>query len=163
MASDPRLNKDFDNRYDNADLQMDRKTKDIAAAYTEYDEMKAYKTYIETLKAEASMYDGVATKDKDDKDTAYKGDGTNVIVTSYDADNNRVQTLVPINKLMPRQGEFEQARRGVIVKLNGMKDAELKQYFAEFETESMWELSSKVTNFLLDNRRRTRVTTSFKF
>jgi hypothetical protein len=108
------------------------------------------------------MYKGVATIDADDKELAAKGDGTNVIVTSYDADGKRVQTLVPINQLMPRQGEFEQARRGVIVKLNGMKDAELKQYFAEFETESMWELSSKVTNFLLDNRRRKRVTGSFK-
>jgi hypothetical protein len=144
---------------------MDRKTKDIAAAYTEYDEMKAYKTYIETLKAEAEMYKGVFTKKADDtlnNGAADKGDGTNVIVTSYDADSKRVQTLVPINQLMPRQGEFEQARRGVIVKLNAMKDAELKQYFAEFETESMWELSSKVTNFLLDNRRRKRVTGSFK-
>jgi len=49
----------------------------------------------------------------------------------------------------------------VIVKLNLLTSAELKKYFAEFETESLWELSSKITNFLIDNGRRKNVTKTF--
>ena len=47
--------KNFDNRYDNADLQVDRTAKDIAAGYTEFDEMKAYKLYLETLEVESRV------------------------------------------------------------------------------------------------------------
>jgi hypothetical protein len=48
-------NKHFDNKYDNADLQADRTTKDLAAAYTQFDEMRAYKMYLETLELEAKI------------------------------------------------------------------------------------------------------------
>ena len=47
--------KHFENKFDNADLQADRTAKDIAAAYTHFDEMRAYKLYLETLKIEAEM------------------------------------------------------------------------------------------------------------
>ena len=46
--------------------------------------------------------------------------------------------------------------------INKLNEADLKQMFAEFETESIWELSSKVTNFLLDKRRRNRVAKRFE-
>ncbi|EDQ91594.1 uncharacterized protein MONBRDRAFT_23653 [Monosiga brevicollis MX1] len=129
MASDPKLNKDFDNRYDNADLQMDRRAKDIAAAYTEYDEMKAYKMYLETLETEARVRD--------------PGDPTSVEMTEIKADGTVEKKTVKITELLPKRSEFEQARRAVIVKINKLNEADLKQMFAEFETESIWELSSK--------------------
>ena len=66
------------------------------------------------------------------------------------------------------QSEFEQARRRVIVRLNNMMTekgggAQLKQLYAEFETESIFELSSKITNYLLDKQRRDRVAGDFGF
>jgi len=154
--SDPKMNHNFDNRYDNSDLQMDRKAKDIASAYTEYDEMKAYKMYIETLEAEARICEGMTTKDT--KTVLKKGE---LAIQEFDADGKPVEKIIKITELMPKQGEFEQTRRGVIVKLNLLTSAELKKYFAEFETESLWELSSKITNFLIDNGRRKGVTKAF--
>jgi len=55
MAEKVADNKHFDNQYDNADLQADRTTKDLAAAYTQFDEMRAYKMYLETLELEAKI------------------------------------------------------------------------------------------------------------
>jgi hypothetical protein len=145
-------NKHFDNRYDNADLQVDRTVKDIAAGYTEFDEMRAYKMYLETLEVEARV--SVAT-DKV-KSRVMKADGT------WNEED------ISISDLIPMQSEFEQARRRVIVKLNkqlttGGGAAKLKQLYAEFETESLFELSSKITNYLMDKQRRDRVATDFKF
>lgn len=146
MSKDPSLTKDFENRYDNADLQMDRRAKDIAAAYTEFDEMKAYKMYLETLETEARV--------------AQSTDEVTTKVVRPDGSTSTTQ--IPIKDLIPQQSEFEQARRRVIVKLNGLAAADLKRLFAEFETESQWELSSKITNFILDKQRRDRVADGFK-
>ena len=155
--SDPKMNHNFDNRYDNSDLQMDRKAKDIASAYTEYDEMKAYKMYIETLEAESRICEGMTL----DGTTTKVAKGQ-LIIRELDADGKPVEKLISITELLPKQGEFEQTRRGVIAKLNALKNpADLKKYFAEFETESIWELSSKITNFLIDNGRRKNVTKAF--
>ena len=158
--SDPKMNHNFDNRYDNSDLQMDRKAKDIASAYTEYDEMKAYKMYIETLEAEARITVGTegGTDKKGSTRATEKGE---LIVQELDADNKPVKRIIKLTELLPKQGEFESTRRGVIAKLNDLEPHELKKYFAEFETESIWELSSKITNFLIDNGRRKGVTKAF--
>ena len=141
-------NKNFDNKYDNADLQQDRTTKDLAVAFTQFDEMRAYKMYIETLEAEAR----IAESDKTIS-TSVRG-----------ADGRLVKKTVPVKDLVPQASEFEQARRRIIVKLNELyssKPNEIKQLFAEFETESLFELSSKITNYLLDKSRRDRVANEF--
>ena len=144
--------KNFDNRYDNADLQVDRTAKDIAAGYTEFDEMKAYKLYLETLEVEVKIGKSTETV----KSRVMKADGT------WDTKD------IDIKDLIPMQSEFEQARRRVIQKLNatlaGAGGAtKMKQLYAEFETDSLFELSSKITNYLMDKQRRDRVATDFKF
>ena len=144
--SDPSQTKNFENRYDNSDMKADRRAKDIAAAYTEYDEMRAYKMYLEALETEARVAqstDKVKTK---------------VIKANGQVDEKEIE----IKDLVPQQSEFEQARRRVIVKLNALSVADTKRLFAEFETESVWELSSKITNFILDKARRDRVADGFK-
>lgn len=147
MASDPSKTKDYDNQYDNAEFQTDRRVKDIAAAYTEYDEMKAYKMYLETLKVEAEV-----------------GQSTDEVISKIRlADGKFKDEKIKIKDLIPQQSEFEMARRMVIVKLNKADPSEVKRLFAEFETESMWVLSSKITNFLLDKSRRDRVADAYKF
>lgn len=144
--------KHFDNKYDNADLQSDRTTKDLAAAYTQFDEMRAYKMYLETLELEAKV---TASTEKV-KSRMVKADGT--------IDEKEIE----VKDLIPEQSEFEQARRRVIVKLNTLSRtaggvAKMKQLYAEFETESIFELSSKITNYLMDKGRRDRVANEFKF
>lgn len=145
-------NKHFENKYDNADLQSDRTTKDLAAAYTQYDEMKAYKLYLETLELEAK----VAASTDTVKSRMYKPDGT---VDEKD---------INIKDLISEQSEFEQARRRILAKLNDISrkpggSAKMKQLYAEFETESNYTLSSKITNYLMDKGRRDRVANEFKF
>lgn len=152
MAEKVPDSKHFDNRYDNADLQADRTTKDIAAAYTQFDEMRAYKMYLETLEIEAKM----AKSSEKIKSRMFKADGS---VDEKD---------IEIKNLIPQQSEFEQARRRVIAKLNAIMGAtgggaKMKQLYAEFETESIFELSSKITNYLMDKQRRDRVATEFAF
>ena len=144
--------KHFDNRYDNADLQADRTTKDIAAAYTQFDEMRAYKMYLETLKIEAEM----AKSSESVQSKMFDANGTVKVAT------------IMVKDLSPQQSEFEQARRRVIAKLNSLLanasgNAKLKQLYAEFETDSIFELSSKITNYMMDKQRRDRVATSFDF
>lgn len=145
-------NKHFENKYDNADLQSDRSTKDLAAAYTQFDEMRAYKLFLETLQLEAE----VTASDKKIKSRMFKADGS--------VDEKEIE----VKNLIPQQSEFEQARRRVIVKLNGILaanggGAKMKQLQAEFETESIFDLSSKITNYLMDKGRRDRVANDFKF
>jgi hypothetical protein len=145
-------NKHFENKYDNADLQSDRTTKDLAAAYTQYDEMKAYKLYLETLELEAK----VAASTDTVTSRMYKPDGS---VDSKD---------IAIKDLISEQSEFEQARRRILAKLNDISrkpggSAKMKQLYAEFETESNYTLSSKITNYLMDKGRRDRVANEFKF
>ena len=152
MAEKVADNKQFENRYDNADLQADRSTKDLAAAYTQFDEMRAYKLYLETLEIEAKM-----------------GKSTEKITTRVLKANGEHDTKeLDVKDLIPQQSEFEQARRRVIVKLNALLkvqggSAKMKQLYAEFETESLFELSSKITNYLMDKQRRDRVADEFKF
>lgn len=145
--TDPNKTKSFENPMDNADLQMERQAKDIAAAYTEFDEMKAYKLYLETLELEARV--GAATAAVD---AGY-----------YDSKGDWIAKPIKINELMPKASEFEKIRRMVIQKLNAkdFKQSDLKQAMAEFETDSIWELSSKITNFIIDKRRRDAVYTKF--
>ena len=151
MAEKVADNKQFENRYDNADLQADRSTKDLAAAYTQFDEMRAYKLYLETLEIEAKM-----------------GKSTEKIATRVLKANGEYDTKeLDVKDLIPQQSEFEQARRRVIVKLNALLkvqggSAKMKQLYAEFETESLFELSSKITNYLMDKQRRDRVADQFK-
>ena len=152
MAEKVADNKQFENRYDNADLQADRSTKDLAAAYTQFDEMRAYKLYLETPEIEAKM-----------------GKSTEKITTRVLKANGEYDTKeLDVKDLIPQQSEFEQARRRVIVKLNALLkvqggSAKMKQLYAEFETESLFELSSKITNYLMDKQRRDRVADEFKF
>ena len=145
-------NKQFDNKYDNADLQADRSTKDLAAAYTQFDEMRAYKMYLETLELEAKM---IASNAK-------------VVSRMVKADGSIDAQDIDVKDLITEQSEFESARRRVLVKLNKLSrdaggTAKLKQLYAEFETESNFELSSKITNYLMDKQRRDRVANEFKF
>jgi hypothetical protein len=144
-------NKNFENKYDNAELQTDRTAKDIAAGYIDIGEMQAYKLYLETLKLEGE----VAASNVSVESRVVKPDG------SYDTKN------IDIKDLVPAQSHFEQARRRVLVKLNDIQNsnggaAKLKQLLSNFETDSIFELSSKITNYLNDKASRDSVATQFK-
>jgi hypothetical protein len=144
------MSKDFVNKYDNADISADRTSKDIAAAYTAYDEMKAMKLYYEVLQLEAAMADSQDT----------------IVTRVMKADGSMDEQKIEMYKLIPQQNEFEQARRRVIARLNDYmvnSPMRLKQLYADFETESFWDLSSKIANHIFDDTKRKRVGDEFKF
>jgi hypothetical protein len=108
--------------------------------------------YLETLELEAKVSASAAIV----KSRMYKPDGS---VDEKD---------IPIKDLISEQSEFEQARRRILGKLNDISrkpggSAKMKQLYAEFETESNYTLSSKITNYLIDKGRRDRVANEFRF
>jgi len=152
--SDVSNTKQFENKLDNGNLQEDRSTKDIAAAYTEYDEMKAYRMYLETLKLESEM----------------QGNEDKIVTRIVKADGTLETKEIKIQDLVPDVSEFEHARRIVLAMLNQIKrkadgsgHAQLKQLYAEFETDSVFELSSKIANYKTDKARRVRVDDMFDY
>ena len=83
----------------------------------------------------------------------------------FKPDGSQKVEEIELKNLVPSPSEFEQVRRRVIVILNDMnakgKVNELKQLYADFDTESLWELSSKLANYLVDKRRRDGISASF--
>lgn len=107
------------------------------------------KLFFEVLKLEAEM----SVSDKE------------IITRVTKADGTMDSVAIKVKELIPMQSEFEQARRRTIKRLNGYmvnEPARLKQLYADFETESVWELSSKITNHVIDSTRRARAGTEFK-
>lgn len=136
---------DFENNLDNSDLQLRNTGKDIAAGYDSLEEAKAYKLYLETLKLESEIKSGgkkMKIKDPFDKDGKKE----------YEVD---VADLVGIDS------QFENCRRLVLIKLNKMTKLELKQMLADFESSGVMDLSSKISNFLVDKHRRDQANTKF--
>jgi ethanolamine utilization protein EutQ (cupin superfamily) len=134
------VNKNWVNKYDNTDMVMEREAKDVAAAYTQFEEMKAYKLYLETLQLEAKMEGNIRIGNEE----------------------------VPVSDLVPEVSEFEKVRRTVLAKLNRTQRDDKtggKEYFkklmTEFETDSIWELSGKIANYVLDRDRRNKVSVMF--
>ena len=146
-------NENVGNKYDNSDLIMDRTPKQLANAYNDLEEMQTYKLYLETLEIEARM------KKSTDK----------ISIPSRDDPTKKVE--VEVKSLVPRQSEFEELRRLVVSRLNGAatggkhgaNESEIKQLMADFSADNTFDLSSKITNYLLDKKRRDKVTDSFKF
>eukprot|EP00038_Savillea_parva_P005358 m.152122 g.152122 ORF g.152122 m.152122 type:complete len:154 (+) comp11701_c0_seq19:192-653(+) len=149
MAANVADSKHFDNKYDNTNEVADRTTRDIAAGYTAFTEAQALKAYLEALEVEARV-----SKSTDKvRNVVFKPDGSQKVEE------------IELKNLVPSPSEFEQVRRRVIVILNDMnakgKVNELKQLYADFDTESLWELSSKLANYLVDKRRRDGISASF--
>lgn len=136
----------FENDYDNSDLVMDRNVQDVASGYSHFDELLAYKSYLETLKLESEL----ESSDKKIKIPKFKANG------EYDLDaNQRIQHAeFKVSNLVGRKGEFESKRRLILMKLNTLSDTEIKKRLAEYECQSIFSLSNKITNSIIDKSRR---------
>lgn len=140
-------NEQFINRYDNSNLVESRDIQDIMGAYTKVDEVRARKEYLEMLQLEAEM-------SQSDKVILQKKEGT---------DGKIVYSAVMVKDLVQQPSEFEMTRRQCIQVINGLKDSQLKQLYSDFETDSQYELSSKIANYLLTKDRKERITDTFNF
>jgi hypothetical protein len=143
---------DYNNKYDNSDLVLEREARDLAAAYSKIEQMNAYKTYLETLKLEAELSTGNL------KVPVYVKELVSGKMTV-------VAKQVPAQQLMERPSEFEQLRRLVLRQLNNadkVSDEKLKQLMADYEVDGIFELSSVIANFLTDHNRREKNKNDFK-
>lgn len=141
----------FVNQYDNADLSENRSAKDIAASFLNKTEMDTKKLYYETLKLEAELQASTDTI----RSRVVEADGC---IDSVD---------IALKDNVADGSEFEQARLRTLVKLNGLARtkgglARLKQWYANLDTDSIFELSSKIANFMFDEGRHTSVKAEFK-
>ena len=139
---------DYNNKYDNSDLVLEREARDLAAAYSKIEQMNAYKHYLETLKLEAELSASALT----------------VPIHYIDKTGKREVKKVPASELMERPSEFEQLRRLVLRRLNNttsVPDDKLKQLMADYEVDGIFELSSVIANFLTDHNRREKNKTEF--
>ena len=143
---------DFNNKYDNSDLQTEQKVRDISVAYNADAEVIALKHYLEVLKLENELDDSA-------KDVANQKE---MSITYLDDKGDRKRVKVKRHTLIPTN-MFNQRRRWVISKLTQLPESEIKKLYSEFETESLFELSSKIANHLNDKERRERVSDKFKF
>ena len=132
--------KDLGSKYDNTEFSQEQRARDIASAYGNLDLAKAETFYIECL---LKRHEALS-----------KGN-----IKSYDKDGKVVD--VNIGDLLPKPSEFELIRLQVIKKINGMDKAELRQAYLRFETDSSMELSEKITNFIIDQRRKKEVFDDF--
>ena len=63
---------------------------------------------------------------------------------------------IPIADLLPIDSEFEKTRKLIIVNLNslGPEHESFRKYASRFGSNSIFELSSRITNYVLDEKRR---------
>ncbi len=147
MASIPQHKNLESNPYDNADLTMGSDFRDVAqAAQGGFDYIKAEKEYLDWMM-------------KRDQFLKTSDGGISTIIRKEDGTPEAVK--IPPGDILAPLSEFESVRLYVTRKVNKLPAANLKKYFAMYETDSPFELSSKITNWLMAEKRKKDVNTAF--
>ena len=125
---------------DNSDVKVST-GKGVGGVYGSKSEAEEMKLYLENLKLMAEL------TANDDEIEIKAGSGT---------------VKVKVNTLIPKESEFERVRKVVISNLNKLGDADLRTYQAKYEADGIFELSSKIANFMLDQNRKQSELTQLK-
>lgn len=139
---------EFLNKYDNSDLQLKEGKKEIAQLYASNAEMLEYQQYLKTLILESQ---------------ALQNNSNTLVIDPVTGE----QTAVPLASVIAPRSDYENHRKMVIIRLNslaaGDKDekAELRRLMANFGTDSIWLLSSKITNILVAKQRKDKIVEDF--
>lgn len=139
------------NKLDNSEFAMSNTTRDISAASVDRSEEQRLKEYMEVLKLraeiekDASLELKIPTKVWDG--TANSGKGAWVM---------NLNKKVKVVDLLPQDSEFEKVRKLIIIKLNqeGPESEIFRRYASRFGSNSTFELSSRIANYVLDEKRR---------
>ena len=123
---------DYNNKLDNSDVPIrDNKTSAVGGLFESVTQASQYKLYLETLKLIAEIK---KSTDVMQIDVGVGADGKTVVTKE-----------VKIADLVPKESEFERFRRVCISRLNKMDDATLRIWMARYGTDSLFELSSRIT------------------
>lgn len=158
----------YENKLDNSDVQLSKDSKEVVGGmFNSVSEAQTMKTYLETLKltAEIKAKATEARGKTTDAERAKTGGAMLIKVEVPDGTTGKTKSeerLVFLDDLIPAESEFERARKVIIAKINGKTDSELRELMARFDSESTWDLSSKITNYVLDQRKRNSAYESWK-
>jgi hypothetical protein len=163
----------YENKLDNSDVQLDKDSKDVVGGlYNSMAEAQAMKIYLDNLKTMVDLEDAsgaaktayltLGAKDREDSAKvsvaiAGKKGAIPIEVSVWDATAKATKQetrWVLATSLIPKDSEFERARKVIISKINAKSDEELRSLMARFDASSTFELSSKIANYVLDQRKR---------
>jgi len=131
---------EYNNPLDNSDVPIrDNKHSAVGGLFESVEQAQQYKLYLENLRLISEL--------KKSKETL-------VISVGKKADGSPATKEVKISELIPKESEFERIRRVVIAQLNIMSDDDLRQWMARFGTDALFELSSRISSYLLDKKKR---------
>ena len=134
------------NSLDNSEFNTSAAGKDVTPAAASFAEQESLTKYMENLKIRAEI----------EKATDLK---INMKVNQFNATNKKWESVdkkLDIKELLPIDSEFEKTRKLIIVNLNslGPEDPGFRKYASRFGSNSIFELSSRITNYVLDEKRR---------
>lgn len=139
------------NKLDNSEFAMSNTSRDVAPAAVDKSEEERLYHYMRTLKlraeieAEDDMTIKVPTRVWDP--AANAGAGEWVL---------QANKTVRVRDLLPVDSEFEKTRKLILIQLNGWgpEHESFRKYASRFGSNSTFELSSRITNYVLDEKRR---------
>jgi hypothetical protein len=149
------MSNEFNNPLDNSDVPIrDTKHSAVGGMFQSIEQAHEYKLYLENLKLYSELTG---------TDAATGGIGGREIQINVGKDSagTAVMKKVTLKDLVPKESEFERVRRVTIAKLNGMADEELRVQMARFGTDNVFELSARITAYLLDKKKRDEAYTKF--
>jgi hypothetical protein len=139
------------NKLDNSEYAMSNTSRDVAPAAVDKSEEERLYHYMRTLKlrAEIEAEDDMTIKVPTRVWDATRNGGAGEWVLQADK-------TVRVRDLLPVDSEFEKTRKLILIQLNGWgpEHENFRKYASRFGSNSTFELSSRITNYVLDEKRR---------
>ena len=150
----------YENKLDNSDVQLNGGAKEVVGGmFNSLQEAQAMKLYLENLKLIHELQGGKKTTATSGPSAGKDVAAVSIKVNKFDPSSGKstsTDELVPLEDLIPKESEFERTRKVIISKLNKKSDEEIRELMARFDSEGTFELSSKITNYVLDQRKRSK-------
>jgi hypothetical protein len=138
------MSNEFNNPLDNSDVPIrDTKHSAVGGMFQSIEQAHEYKLYLENLKLYSELTDVTGVGGK--KITINVGKDSSGAAKTKD---------VLLKDLVPKESEFERVRRVTIATLNKMEDDKIRVQMARFGTDNVFELSARITAYLLDKKKR---------
>ena len=141
------MSSEYNNPLDNSDVPIrDNKHSAVGGMFESVDQASQYKLYLENLKLVAEL-----------KDAAGLGAKKLKMIVGKKPDGSPAEKEVTIADLVPVESEFERIRRVTISNLNKMASTDqdkLRQWMARFGTDNLFELSGRISSYIMDKKRR---------
>lgn len=133
------------NSLDNSEFNTANTNKDIAPASVSKSEEERLFDYMKMLKMRAEIEKDRADLKIGMKTKTWTGD-------KWQEEDKEIQIV----DLLPVDSEFEKTRKLIIISLNkaGPESESFRKYASRFGSNSIFDLSSKITNYVLDEKRR---------